>query len=93
MRRPSAFCREGSWPSLTTWPIVHGRIPWLREQEPGTYSNINSLRQSNLSLLKLRQGRRDSWYIHMVMVSPEHQGKGIAKGFINLIREKVIHDA
>ncbi|KAI0697346.1 hypothetical protein BC835DRAFT_1526866 [Cytidiella melzeri] len=30
----------------------------------------------------------DSWYIHMVMVSPEHQWKGVGKSLINQVVEK-----
>lgn len=33
-------------------------------------------------------GKRDSWYIHMLMVKREHQGRGIGKGLIGLVREK-----
>ncbi|KAI0697360.1 hypothetical protein BC835DRAFT_1472786 [Cytidiella melzeri] len=33
-------------------------------------------------------GKLDSWYIHMVMVSPEHQWKGVGKSLINQVVEK-----
>ncbi|KAI0340439.1 hypothetical protein BDW22DRAFT_1486269 [Trametopsis cervina] len=33
-------------------------------------------------------GKLDSWYIHMVMVQREHQGRGIGKGLISQVVEK-----
>jgi len=33
-------------------------------------------------------GKRDAWWLHMAMVRPDHQKKGITRALINLVREK-----
>ncbi|KAH9928900.1 uncharacterized protein B0H18DRAFT_999285 [Fomitopsis serialis] len=32
-------------------------------------------------------GKLDSWYLNIIMVHPEHQGRGIATKFISIVRE------
>lgn len=48
------------------------------------------LPQLILRITHLRQGKLDSWYIHIVMVQREHQGKGVGKSLIDQVVQKVL---
>lgn len=65
------------------------KFPGFVNECLGPTVGLRLLLKDSLNLNYTFQGRRDSWWLHQVMVRPEYQRKGIATSLINLVKQKV----
>ena len=76
---------------LTPIDIVCCRVSGVRQRLPWTERTCCPMLQSYALTYELSiKAIRDSWYIHMVMIDREYQGRGIGKSLVDIIKEKLM---